>query len=271
MSIRSKITWLVVATALTATAILTVLGYTAARAQYLAGIDRQLTAAVEALPLAIGEDYLDRATGSEEFPAAEYLAMVQRLSSLAERSGVYYLYAFEQVGDQVVHLGTSASAAEREAGDWSAFREPYEQPPPALLQTFTDGKTRFAEYADEFGEFRSIFIRRSSRYNRPYVLGADVSLGEIRSDLSALVMRYVLAGSAVALLAGLLGMFLSRRISRPLRDLAREVQSWAAREFQPADAVRQQIGGLARDNRDEIGEHGAFSMFRIACSPTSLS
>ena len=45
MPIAYKISWLVVCTAMLAAAALAVVGYTSARQQYMAGIDRQLTAA----------------------------------------------------------------------------------------------------------------------------------------------------------------------------------------------------------------------------------
>ena len=253
-SIRSKITWLVVGTALLAAAILTALGYATARRQYLAGVDRQLRAAAEALPLIITEDYLARAQADEGIGSNEYDALVRRLSDLADRSGVYYLYAFEQSGGAVVQLATSASISEREAGKWSRFREPYEQPPDALLQTFADGRTRFTEYTDEFGSFRSIFIRHSDDGERRYVVGVDVTLREIHADLATLVARHLAVGGAVAALAGLFGVLLSRRIAQPIRQLATEVQSWAARDFARDDSVRHALGELAVANRDETGE-----------------
>jgi sigma-B regulation protein RsbU (phosphoserine phosphatase) len=253
MSIRAQITRLVLSTALLATAILTGLGYFSARRQYLAGIDRQLTAAVEALPKVIGNEYITRAL-SGDVPDERYTALVETLSDLAGRSNVYYLYAFEQTGDGIVHLATSASAAERAAGDWSAFRDPYEEPPPELLATFADGVTRFSEYTDEFGSFRSIFVRRASPNGGAYVTGADVTLSQIHADLAAMVAKYLAAGGAVAVLAGILGSILAARIARPLQTLAHEVQSWSARDFERDDTVKVQIDRLARSNRNEIGE-----------------
>lgn len=254
MSIRSKITWLVVGAVVLATMILTALGYVTARKQYLAGVDRQLCAAAEALPMVIGDDYLARARIESGVAADEYDALVKRLSDLADRSGVYYLYAFELSNEQVLHLTTSASAAERESGDWSQFHEPYAQPPRELLQTFADGRMRFSEYTDEFGSFRSVFVRHATGDGNYYVIGADVTLDQIHSELAAMVTRHLAAGAVVALFAGIVGVLLARRIVGPITQLAGEVQSWGARDFASDDAVQMRLEELAEKHQDETGE-----------------
>ena len=53
MRIGYKISLLVVGTAILATSILTLIGYTTARRQYMAGVDRVLTAAVAGLPRSV--------------------------------------------------------------------------------------------------------------------------------------------------------------------------------------------------------------------------
>jgi serine phosphatase RsbU (regulator of sigma subunit) len=254
MRIGYKISLLVIATAILATAILTYIGYTTARRQYFAGIDHVLTATAAALPQVIGDDYLKRALGDGTPSSDEYTALVRRLSDLADRAGVYYVYAFEKDGDRILHLTTSASRAERAANDWSTFHEPYEQPPASLLATFDDGKPRFAEYADEFGEFRSIFVRHTTPGGANYVIGVDVSLGQIRSDLNHLVASYLSVGAVVALFSGLAGVLVARRIAEPLQQLSHEVDAWATRGFARDDAIRAQLQRLASDQRDEAGD-----------------
>lgn len=254
MRIGYKIAWLVIGTALLATAILTLIGYATAKRQYVAGVDRQLIATAAALPGFIGEDYFARALASQTLPVDEYNRLVQKLNDLADRSGVYYVYAFAQDGDKVVNLTTSASAAERAAGNWATFRQPYKEPPPELLSTFADSQTRFAEYTDEFGSFRSIFVRHAGRDATPYVIGVDVSLEHIHNDLARLVWRYMVAGGLVAILAGALGLLIARRIVQPLLELSGEVSAWSARDFSRDDGIRSRLEHLAQRQRDEAGD-----------------
>jgi sigma-B regulation protein RsbU (phosphoserine phosphatase) len=191
---------------------------------------------------------------SESLPEGEYNNLVQILNDLADQSGVYYVYAFVLDGNNVVHLTTSASMEERAAGDWSQFREPYQEPPNQLLQTFVDGQSRFEEYTDEFGSFRSIFVRHPGKDGHFYVTGVDVSLDSIHSDLAALVKRYLLAGGLVTILAGALGILLARRIAHPLLELSHEVDAWSSRGFGRDDAIRAHLESIARKYRDESGD-----------------
>ena len=261
MRIGYKVSCLAVATALLATGVLTAIGYTTARRQYYAGIDRQLTAAAAALPSVVGETYLANALSlaagdshANAISGERYDTLVLQLSDLADRSGVYYLYIFTMKQDQIVHLTTSASAQERAGKDWSALLEPYEVQTDLLPATFADGQTRFAEYTDSFGSFRSIFVRHSDSSGRNYVVGVDVSLNDIHHDLHRLVMSYVGTGALVSLLAGALGTWLAHRISRPILELSGEVEAWSSRGFANDESIRSHLVALASRQRDEAGD-----------------
>jgi len=257
MRIGAKLCLLVVGATLLATAVLTGIGSVVARRQYLAGVDRQLTTAAAALPAAIGEDYLAGALAGRAPDAAQYSALVDRLSLIADDAGVFYVYAFTRRGDQIVHLATSASAAERAGGGWPTFLQPYEEPPPELLATLADGRTRFADYTDEFGTFRSVFVRHADAGGRAYVIGVDVTLDEIRRHLAALVWWSLLAGVVVAGATGAAGVLTARRIARPLATLSREIAGWAGRDFAVDPATRAPLLALASRHRDEAGELAA--------------
>lgn len=255
MRILYKISWLVVVAVLLTTAVLTWIGYTTARNLYIAGIDHQLAASAAALPGVIGDDYLARALAEDAtLPADQYDRMVKALSDLAERSSVSYLYAFAQRNKQIVHLATSASDEELSSRDWPGFLAPYEQPPAGLLATFADGQTRFAEYGDEFGEFRSIFVRHTSADGLHYVIGVDASLSRIDSDLADLVRRYTMAGGLVALLAVGVSILIARRIAGPMVALSHEVDAWANRGFAKDDSIRAHLESMARQHHDEVGD-----------------
>src|SRR5262245_58467809 len=99
MRIGYKISLLVLGTAILVTAVLTYIGYTTARRQYIAGVDAVLTATAAALPGFISEDYLNSAISGEAPTDGAYRTLVERLSELADRSGVYYAYAFAKDGD----------------------------------------------------------------------------------------------------------------------------------------------------------------------------
>jgi sigma-B regulation protein RsbU (phosphoserine phosphatase) len=256
MRIGTKISLLVVGSTVLATAALTFVSSLGARRQYIAGIDARLTAAAAALPQVIGSSYLQRA-GAGSLTPAEYDATVRQLNDVADRSGVFYLYVFAKDGEQIVHLATSASEQERAAGEWATFREPYQEPPEELLATFSDGLTRFAEYTDEFGSFRSVFVRQPDVSGAPAVVGVDVAMGDIRGHLAQIVGRSLAIGGLVAVLAGVGGTLIARRIARPLLELSSEVEAWSRRDFAGDATIREHLQALSRRHRDESGDLAA--------------
>lgn len=258
MRIGYKVSWLAIDTALVATVALGVLSYMDARRQLIDGIDRQLTAAAVAVPAILGDDYLAAAHASSpadlQITPDRYESRVRALSDAADEAGVYYLYVFAQRDVGVVHLATSASVDERATKDWSEFLEPYQLPPEELLETFTDGQTRFAEYADEYGSFRSIFVRRSIGEGKTFVVGVDASLESIHAQLRTLIFRYLATGVGVATFAGLLGVWLARRVARPIVKLTGEVEAWSKRDFAHDESTRTALASLGDQQHDETGE-----------------
>jgi sigma-B regulation protein RsbU (phosphoserine phosphatase) len=259
MRISLKVSLLTVATAVLATTILACISYAEARREYFQGVDRQLTAAAAALPIEIGDSYLNRAlTGAtldnSRIPVAEYDQMVLSLSTLADQSKVYYLYAFTRQGSEIVNVATSASAAERENHNWPALGKTYKEPSPGLLATLSDGQARFDEYSDEFGDFRSIFVRHPGPNGRPYIVGVDVSRQRIQAALRSLVYQHIAAGAIVAILAGAIGSLLANRIVHPFVKVTHEVDAWAERDFVKDDQIRSHLATLAAHNRDEAGD-----------------
>ncbi len=254
MRISYKVTWLAIGTAVLATTILGCISYAQARREYLQGVDRQLAAAAAALPSEVGEGYLDRALAGVPIPAAEYDQKVLSLSDLADQSKVYYLYVFARQGDKIINIATSASATERAGHTWPALGKPYAEPSPSLIATLDDGQIRFDEYADEFGEFRSTFVRHTGSNGRVYLVGVDVSRQGIRTALRGLIIQHAAAGLVVALLAGGLGSVIANRIVRPFVKVTHEVDAWAARDFVKDDEIRAHLSKIAARNHDEAGD-----------------
>lgn len=253
MRILPKIALLSIGAMLVTAAALLVVGAAAAKRQYLAGVDRQLNAAGASLPAVVGDDYLRRATSDQQIKPDEYNALVLRLSDLADREGVTYLYMFTPRGDQFLNILTSASPKERKDSSWATYLSPYAKPPPEIRETLADGRNRFAEYTDEFGSFRSIFIRGGAGANT-YVVGVDVSLARIHDDLLSLLFRSISAALAVGVGVGLVCVLLTRGIVRPLQTLTHEVDAWAGRDFARDDAIRARLERIGRNHHDEIGE-----------------
>jgi len=92
--------------------------------------------------------------------------------TLIERDGAFHF---------VVDAPSEAEVAAGKSGD--PFLYLYRNPPAALRSALATQRQVFAEYADEYGEFRSVFVPFRTPRGRTYVLGADVLLTDVENRL----------------------------------------------------------------------------------------
>ncbi|MDZ4754331.1 MAG: PP2C family protein-serine/threonine phosphatase [Phycisphaerae bacterium] len=248
-SIARKIVALAVGTALAVALLLAWFAYRAETGAALLGVDAKLRALAASADALVPDDVHGRiARGDLDIPA--YEALAARLTTVADEAEVTYLYTCIVDGDDIFVETTSRSVAERTAGEAPQLRKRYERPPSELRASFADGVTRFADYSDEYGSFRSIFRPVPTR-SGTVVVGADVRLDELR----AIAVRNLAWQSAITLLvtlpAALAAIFLGRRIARPIVQLAQSVRAFATDEFADDDESLQRFERVAMQQRDE--------------------
>lgn len=253
--IGRRIAALVFTTALASALAIAWLGYRAETAAYGRAVDARLRAVGAAIPAMLPADWHARVK-SGSAGAGDYDALVQRLTRYADEAGVFYVYSFIERDGKLLSASTSASPAERRAGSWARLLSEYQQAPPEVRETLRDGVRRFASYTDEFGSFRSIFVRGADPAG-PYVIGVDVSLDEMRAAARANLLRYTLAGLGVGAAVSVLGIFAGRRISRPIERLRKDIETFADDDFANDDAGVEDLARLAAEDRSETGELAA--------------
>jgi serine phosphatase RsbU (regulator of sigma subunit) len=254
--IRWQLALLTLVTALSAASLIAWMGYRAETAATMAGVDRQLRAIVVAVPEILPGDYHDRVDEGRVGPA-EYEALVDRLTGLADGAGVYYLYTCIQREGKIVFASTSASEQEKSSRTWSGLLDEYREPPPELIATFGDGRARFASYKDEFGSFRSMFYavdERTPRGPRRVVAGADVRLNDLRAIAMADLRWYAWTALLVAAVVGGAGLLAGRAISKPIRKLTAEIREFADEDFTGDKGSVAEVRRLSLGVRTETAE-----------------
>lgn len=250
--IGRRIALLAFATALISALAISWLGYRHETVAYNRAVDDKLRAAVPAVEAMTPPGWHDRVVrGLATEP--EYEALVQKLTAYADTAGVFYVYSYVFRDGKLLSAATSASPRERADHSWSKLGSEYLKAPPEIAQTLQDGQTRYASYTDEFGSFRSIFIRGKAE-TAPYVVGVDVSLGEMQAAARANLVRSMLTGLAVGAVVSILGMVAGRRISKPIQRLRRDIESFADEDFANDEEGMEDLDRLAKREEGEIGQ-----------------
>jgi sigma-B regulation protein RsbU (phosphoserine phosphatase) len=247
--IAGKIVLLAASAAMVVAMSLAFFGYRAEMATALRGVDAKLRALAAGAGRAIDEGTHARARGNE-LTAKEVAERSAELTAMADEAGVEYLYTCVK-GEVLVFVELSSqSRTERERGDRPEVMKIYEQPPAALVSTLEDGQTRFAEYDDEYGSFRSIFRAIESGGGR-VVIGVDVRLDALRAMARTNLLWQVGIVGAVLLpvIAG--AWYLGRRIAQPIVELASAVRSFSDDEFSDDERSIAAFERIVARQRDE--------------------
>jgi serine phosphatase RsbU (regulator of sigma subunit) len=254
--IRWRIALLTLMTALAASGLIAWMGYRAENAAAMRGVDDQLRAIAVAVPDVLPDGYHARML-SGHVSMQDYQAQVGRLTGAAAQAGVYYLYTCIERDGLILFASTSASPEERADGSWSPMLDEYDEPPIELKKTLEDGEPRFASYTDEFGSFRSIFLRSEDPAgggSARFVVGADVRLDRLQAIAAANLRRYIAAALGVAAAVGAAGMLAGRRISRPIAKLTLELGAFADEDFTGDRESVAEVRRLSLGGRSETAE-----------------
>ncbi|MBL9121308.1 MAG: PP2C family protein-serine/threonine phosphatase [Phycisphaerae bacterium] len=254
---RSGIARRIVALAVTAPLVVAlVLAAFAASAETAAamrGVDAKLRAVAAGADALVAADAHARALGNA-MDAAECVAQTARLTAVADEAGVTYLYTCVRPnassGGLVYVELSSQSKEEREKGETPMVMRIYEQPPPELLLSLGDGATRFAEYTDEYGSFRSIF-RPVSTAHGLVVIGADVPLDDLRAIVRANLLWQAGITIAVLIPVSLGALWIGRRVARPIVELASAVRSFSDDNFQDDAQSIERFERVVKAQSDE--------------------
>lgn len=227
--------------------------YNINRAEIIAGIDGRLRTAAHAVREIIPADYHQRVTGPKSISPAEFDVLQGRLSRFADASGLVYAYTYMRFGAEIYTVATSATPSEVLNGQATPFFTLYDTAPRPLYRSFDDGRIRFDQYSDSFGDFRSIYVPVRAGDGRQYVIGADVDLAMVSQRLQQALQMSILVGLGMFVLAMAVGWLLVARIVEPLTRLTAFARNMERRSFQTDDEEMSAIRAISGARGDEVG------------------
>lgn len=227
--------------------------YSIHRAEIIAGIDKQLQTAVNAVGEIVPSSYHELVSQSQEVTDEAYNSLLDRLSHFANRSDLVYVYTYMKFGEDIRVVSTSATPEEIRTNTQTPFFSLYDTAPVRLYESFADGRTRFDEYSDSFGRFRSIYMPMREDNGTVYVVGADVDLGKLHERIIDALLKSISIGVAMFALSMAVGWLLVARIVRPLVRLTAFTGGIAHRNFEPDEGELSSVQQIGATRGDEVG------------------
>lgn len=253
MTIRAKTLWIAFGITVLCTAVVTVNSYLEEKKVYLRGIDDVLRAAAYATPLILPGGFHDRIAGPTSVSPEEHQASVNLLTDHARRIGVKWVYTITEYEGQFREASSSGTDEDRAKGSTTPFFIPWEHPPAGLKEAWESGEIRYAEYTDEWGRFRSIFIPMRTEKGTRFISGADIEVSFIQGRLVQLLLTNVLLGLLVFLVVWLLSHLVLSRVLSPITRLTSCTGDLVRQEFRLNDEQNQALVQISQHGRDEIG------------------
>jgi len=152
--------------------------------QLYSALDQQLESAARTIPLLLPNRFHSKAVKKNTLSEQENLEISSTLSKYTYNSAIAYIYTLILRDGKILFTSTSASKQELDnKRNLTSFLENYDDVDQSVYQVFSDGETRYLEYTDKWGGFRSILIPLYAEDGSLYVAGADLSINHLEDLL----------------------------------------------------------------------------------------
>lgn len=259
LSIRTKIILAALAINAVAIAAFTATAYLLEKRSFLQGIDEKLKVAAHSVPHVLPPAYHAGIKGPKSVSSQLYGQAQRALTEYAKANGLAYVYTYIEHDGAFYIASTSASARELATGTVPHFYQRYQRPPPAMIAAWQTDSPRTAEYQDEFGDFRSMFVpmhvtNPDGSPGTRYLIGSDVNVEFIDQELRNTIFLCAGIGFGIFVIVGLLGEPLLGRLLSPITKLTDSTHDLVAGDFQLSDEHRAALVVMAAKQPDEIGQ-----------------
>jgi signal transduction histidine kinase/ActR/RegA family two-component response regulator len=145
-------------------------------------IDSHLIDGAMTLPFILKEDFHKKNMDKDTVTDKEDWDNIIRVTQLADDIQLKYLYTLIIRNQNILFTTSSAAPEEIQSKKSTApyFTE-YENAPPEIITAFETQLPQFAEYSDQWGMFRSVFIPMKSKDGTLYIAAADIEISNIQS------------------------------------------------------------------------------------------
>jgi PAS domain-containing protein len=193
-------------------------------------IDKQLENAALITPSLLPENFHHQGLAEKALTSQQNFRNILKLSKLTDNAGVKYIYTLVLRDNKIFFTSSSATKGERETGKGlTAFFDEYTDVDPRVYQVFSTEKTRFVEYTDQWGTFRSIYIPQHAADGSFFVTAADISIDDINAELHQRLIKTLLVAILFLLFAYPLFVFSMRKVKQFAKDLEDQVHRQTAK------------------------------------------
>lgn len=157
-------------------------------------IDRRLSMAAGAAEQVIAPDWHIRLFARQPLSRKEDLDNIQKLTVLADKLQVKYVYSLVWMDGEVRFSSGSVTPEDWKKNLVTYVGDPYPEASNILRQSAIHGRSFFENAADRWGDFRSACLPRKTPQGNIYLMCADYDITAVTQELRSGVARSLLQG-----------------------------------------------------------------------------
>lgn len=158
--------------------------YNTSNRELLNKIDQKLELGAIGLNSILGKDFHSNLSKEQGLSPQKNEELDLKLTDYANDLDLAYVYSLKKFPEGIRFVVSSITPAEQEDHTYKpVYFDEYSEMDTAVELAFSSGIKQFAEYQDQWGKFRSVFIPFTSAPGSQYVLGADIRLREVNAIL----------------------------------------------------------------------------------------
>ena len=154
----------------------------------------------------------------------EYLDIVKKLNLIQKELKLKYLYTMVEKDGKIFFTTSSATEEEMEDESFTKFMDEYSEASDEFKNSFKSKKLGYEESQDEWGYFRSVFIPVTTTDGTEYLVGADMEISEIKSQLTDILISDIITGIILLIIVSVIIYYIARKISKPITMLSESAQ-----------------------------------------------
>jgi len=218
--IKQRVLLLVSGFGFTLISFYSVFSYFNEKSSLLESIDTRLRSAAIAAKYIVGDEFHEKIAANNSLSEEDHLNNILKQNSITKQLNLKYVYTMIEREGTVFFTSSSATDEELAEKSYSPFMDQYTEASEELLKCFKDKSTRFEEYSDRWGVFRSILIPYTTKSGNNYVIGADIPIDQINALLIKSFLQNLLGGISLFIIFMLITTVRIKKLLKPIHDIA---------------------------------------------------
>ncbi len=174
--------------------------YFHARDSGLDAIDEQLLITA-GFSQEILHDYIHKHADGPAVPIEDEYELALKLQHLADRMKVSYIYSLIKDDGKIKFMVSNPEESGKSISKYKRmYMLEYIEAPEAAFAAFANGKVKYGEYHDRWGDFRSVFFPFIRDDEKLYVIGVDVEIGQVLANSRKSGYTALISGLCLAML-----------------------------------------------------------------------